>query len=81
MPTKKYKFTLIKKNNHIYSIGGIGKSKKGSFTETKECCRYNLLSKKWQKLPELNYRRSQCVVIDCEKGLLVFGGYSSGQWV
>lgn len=60
MPTKKYKFTLIRHKNQVYNIGGMRTNNKRNEIDLKECCRYNMLTKKWQKLPELNFRRSQC---------------------
>lgn len=47
MPTKKYKFTLKRHKNYIYNIGGMRTNNKRNKIDLKECCRYNMLTKKW----------------------------------
>jgi hypothetical protein len=47
MPSKKYKFGLIRHKNHVYNIGGVRMNEKKEEVELKECSRYNLLTKKW----------------------------------
>lgn len=47
MPLKKYKFGMIIHKNHIYSIGGMKTNYKRCDIDLKDCCRYNMLTKKW----------------------------------
>lgn len=81
MPIKKYKSTLIKHKHFVYSIGGMKPNSKHSEVDLKDCCRYNMLLKKWEKMPEMSFKRSECQVVEFEKGLVVFGGYCEGEWV
>lgn len=58
MPIKKYKSTLIKHKHFVYNVGGMKPNNKRLEVDLKDCCRYNILLKKWEKVPEMIFRRS-----------------------
>lgn len=58
MPIKKCKSTLIKHKHFVYNIGGMRPNSKQEEVDLSDCCRYNVLVKKWERIAEMRFRRS-----------------------